>query len=155
MIEPVPKARAIHGGDDAARAALEQAIGEAVAAPAVSVGEARQKDAIDEAAHQRAREKALEPSRAAIGSAEARLRELALERRKLDDEVEFYRGRMVPIALRQQVDGNEAQAEAQRTSIRNGQAEQERIHRLFDAELERLRKLWNGAMPGSLGPPPQ
>ena len=50
---------------------------------------------------------------------------------------------------------NEAQAEAQRTSIRNQQAEQARIHKLLDAELERLRKLWKGAMPGSLGPPPQ
>src|SRR5262245_53593177 len=85
----------------------------------------------DEARHLRAREKALEPSRAAIASAEARLRELALERKKLNDEVEFYRGRVVPIALRQQVEGNEAQAEAQRTSIRNQQAEQARIHRLF------------------------
>jgi len=109
----------------------------------------------DEAAHQRAREKALEPSRAAIQSAEARLRELATERRKLNDEVEFYRGRLVPVALRQQIEGNEAQADAQRTSIKNQQAEQTRIHKLFDAELERLRRLWKGAMPGSLGPPPQ
>jgi hypothetical protein len=108
-----------------------------------------------EAAHQRAREKALEPSRTAIQSAEARLRELALDRRKLNDEVEFYRGRVVPIALRQQVEGNEAQAEAQRTSIKNGEAEQARIDRLFDTELQRLRRLWKGAMPGSLGPPPQ
>jgi hypothetical protein len=29
-----------------------------------------------------------------------------------------------------------------------------RINRLFDAELERLRRLWAGAPPGSLGPLP-
>ena len=109
----------------------------------------------DEATHKRAREKALEPSRAAIQSAEARLREFAAERKKLNNEAEFYRGRVVPVSLKQQIEGNEAQADAQRTSIKNGQAEQTRIHRLFDAELDRLRKLWKGAMPGSLGPPPQ
>jgi len=109
----------------------------------------------DEAAHKRAREKALDPSRAAIQSAEARLREFAVERKKLADEAEFYRGRVLPVSLKQQIEGNEAQAEAQRTSIKNGQAEQARIHRLFDAELDRLRKLWKGAMPGSIGQPPQ
>ena len=109
----------------------------------------------DEAAHKRARDKALEPSRAAIQSAEARLRDFAVERKKLNDEVEFYRGRVVPVSLKQQIEGNEAQADAQRTSIKNGQAEQARIHKLFDSELDRLRKLWKGAMPGSLGPPPQ
>lgn len=109
----------------------------------------------NEAAHQREREKGLDASRVAIQSAEARLRELAAERKKLNDEVEFYRGRLVPIALKQRIEGNEAQAEAQRNAIKNQQAEQTRIHRLYDTELGRLRKLWKGAMPGSLGPPPQ
>ncbi|MCW5659273.1 MAG: hypothetical protein KIT60_16335 [Burkholderiaceae bacterium] len=109
----------------------------------------------NEAAHQRAREAALAASRSAIQSAETRLRELAVERKRLADEAEFYRGRVVPIGLRQQIDGNEGQAEAQRTSIRNVQGEQERINRRFDTELARLRKLWEGAEPGSLGPPPQ
>jgi hypothetical protein len=108
-----------------------------------------------EAAHGRARDTALESSRAAVQSAEARLRELAAERKKLADEAEFFRGRVVPVRLKQQIDGNEAQAEAQRTSIRNAQAEQARVNGLFDTELERLRKLWKGAMPGSLGVPPQ
>lgn len=108
-----------------------------------------------DAVHGRARETALESSRAAVQSAEARLRDLAAERKKLADEAEFYRGRVVPVRLKQQLDGNDAQAEAQRTSIRNAQAEQARINGLFDVELERLRKLWKGAMPGSLGMPPQ
>ena len=109
----------------------------------------------DEAAHQRARDKALDGFRAAVLSAEARLRELATERKKLNDEVEFYRGRVVPTSLKQRIEGNDAQAEAQRTSIKNAQAEQARINRVFDVELDRLRKLWKGVMPGSLGPPPQ
>jgi len=35
------------------------------------------------------------------------------------------------------------------------QSEVGRISALFDAELARLRKLWGGAEPGSLGPLPQ
>lgn len=108
-----------------------------------------------DAAHGRARDMALESSRAAVQSAEARLRDLAAERKKLTDEAEFYRGRLLPVRLKQQLDGNDAQADAQRTSIKNAQAEQARINGLFDVELERLRKLWKGAMPGSLGQPPQ
>jgi hypothetical protein len=108
----------------------------------------------NEAAHQRARDAALTASHAAIQSAEARLGELAVERKRLADEAEFYRGRVLPARLKQQIDGNEGQAEAQRTSIRNVRGEQERINKRFDVELARLRKLWRGAEPGSLGPPP-
>lgn len=109
----------------------------------------------NDAAHKRARESALDASRAAIQSAEARLLELAAERRRLAEEAEFYRGRVIPTRLKQQLDGNDGQAEAQRTSIRNIQAEQQRINKRFDVELERLRKLWKGAEAGSLGPAPQ
>jgi hypothetical protein len=108
----------------------------------------------NEAAHQRAREAALGASRDAIISAQARLRELAAERKRLAEEAEFYRGRMLPARLKQQIDGNEGQADAQRTSIKNVEGEQQRINKRFDVELERLRKLWKGAEPGSLGPPP-
>jgi hypothetical protein len=109
----------------------------------------------NEAAHERARVTALGASEAAIQAAEARLRELAAERKQLSQEAEFYRGRVVPARLRQQIEANEGQAEAQRTSIRNVQGEQERINRRFGVERERLRKLWKGAEPGSLGPAPK
>ena len=109
----------------------------------------------NESMHQRARDGALDASQAAIQSAEARLRELAAERKKLSDEAEFYRGRVVPPRLKQQLDNNDAQVDAQRTAIKNSQAEQERINKRFDGELARLRKLWRGAEPGSLGPPLQ
>jgi hypothetical protein len=110
---------------------------------------------LNEAMHQRARDGALVASVAAMESAEARLRELAAERKKLSNEAEFYRGRVVPARLKQQIDNNDAQADAQRTAIKNSQAEQERINKRFDAELARLRKLWRGAEPGTLGPPLQ
>ncbi|HET7526382.1 MAG TPA: hypothetical protein VFK10_10610 [Burkholderiaceae bacterium] len=108
----------------------------------------------DKASHDRARETALSDSRFAIESAKARLRELDTERKRLLSEAEFYRGRAMPPTLKQQLDANDAAAAAQRLAIENARAEQARIHAKFDAELERLRKLWGGAMPGTLGPPP-
>lgn len=108
----------------------------------------------DKATHDRAREAALGDSRFAIQSAEARLRELATERKRLLSEAEFYRGRRLPQTLKQQLDDNDAAAAAQRVAIDNSRAEQARIDAKFDAELERLRKLWAGATPGTLGPPP-
>jgi len=107
----------------------------------------------DKPKHDRDREGALADSRAAIQSAEARLRELADERKRLLEEAEFYRGRLMPAALKQRLDNNEAAAAAQRNAIANSQAEQQRINAKFDVQLERLRQLWGGAQPGTLGPP--
>ena len=39
--------------------------------------------------------------------------------------------------------------------VQNQVTETERINALYDAELGRLKKLWGGAQPGSLGPLPQ
>ena len=105
----------------------------------------------NEAAHQKAREAALDPVRRAMKSSEQRLQELRNERKPLLDEAEFYKGKALPARLKQQLEGNEAAAAAQREAIHNQEAEVARINRLFDIELDRLRKLWNGAAPGSLG----
>ena len=106
----------------------------------------------DEASHQRAREAALDTVRQALRSSEARIEELRREREPLMAETEFYVGRELPAKLRQQLDANDAAAEAQRVAIGAHRAELDRINRFYDIELERLRKLWGGAAPGSLGP---
>ncbi len=105
-----------------------------------------------EASHQRAREAALDTVRLAIRASEIRLNELASERKPLLNEAEFYQGRQLPPKLRQQLDANDASADAQRSAAVNQEAELVRVTRLYDAELERLRKLWAGAAPGSMGP---
>lgn len=104
----------------------------------------------DEATHQKAREAALDTVRLAMRASESRMKELAAERKPLLDEAEFYKGKQLPPKLKQDLDSNEAATEAQRTAIQNQQAELERINRLYDAELARLRRLWAGAMPGTL-----
>jgi hypothetical protein len=105
----------------------------------------------DEATHQRAREAALDDVRKAVRNSEERLKLLAAERKPLLDEAEFYVDRELPAKLRQALDGNDASVEAQRTLVVNQQAEIVRINRLYDVELERLKRLWAGALPGSMG----
>ena len=61
--------------------------------------------------------------------------------------------------LRAQLDANDASTEAQKNLIQNQQVELVRVNALYDNELERLKKLWAGAQPGSMGvlastPPP-
>jgi hypothetical protein len=103
-------------------------------------------------AHDAAREAALEDVRAAVRASELRLRELARERKPLHDEAEFYNGKTLPAKLQQQLDANDAAISAQRDAQTNQKAELERIGKLFDTELARLKRLWAGAAPGSIGP---
>jgi hypothetical protein len=104
----------------------------------------------NEAAHQRAREAALDAVRKAIKNSELRLQELRLERKPLLEEAEFYRGKALPARLKQQLDGNEATAAAQREAMKNQDAELARVNRMFDQELEQLRRLWRGVSPGTV-----
>ncbi|MCE2915798.1 MAG: hypothetical protein LW768_09670 [Rubrivivax sp.] len=104
-----------------------------------------------EAAHQRAREAALDTARLAQRASEIRLRDLTAERKPLLDELEFYAGRQPPAKLKAALDANEVSAEAQRQALVNQEAELVRINRFYDLELDRLRRLWAGATPGTLG----
>ena len=104
------------------------------------------------AAHEKAREAAIDDMRTATKNSEQRLRDLAIERKPLAEEGEFYKGRALPAKLKQQIDANDTAAAAQRELIANQQAELGRVNAMFDAELARLKKLWAGAPPGSLGP---
>ncbi len=102
--------------------------------------------------HQKAREMALADLSTSIQLSELRQRELAAERKPIFDEAEFYKGKALPPKLRQQLDANEAAAAAQRDVQTNQKAELDRVNKLFDAELGRLKRLWAGAAPGSIGP---
>lgn len=108
----------------------------------------------NEAAHQAARVAALDTVKVAMRASESRLKALAAERKPLTDESEFYKGKPLPPKLRQALDANDAATEAQRDAMANQEAELVRVTRLYDIELERLKALWAGARPGSLGPLP-
>lgn len=106
----------------------------------------------NEAAHQRARSAAVDDVSKAMRLSERRIKDLAIERKPLADEAEFYKGRPLPGKLKQQLDANDAGVDAQQQLIENQKAELVRINSRYDLELTRLRKLWAGAAPGSLGP---
>ncbi|HOM12468.1 MAG TPA: hypothetical protein PLB41_04040 [Rubrivivax sp.] len=108
----------------------------------------------NEAPHRKAREAALDTVRVAIKASEKRLQALEAERKPLLDEAEFYIGKTLPPKLRAQLDANDAAASAQLEAAISQQAELERVTRLYDAELARLKQLWSGAAPGSMGPLP-
>ena len=105
----------------------------------------------DEAAHRKAREAALDDVRKGLRQSEVRLAALATERKPLVDESEFYVGKPLPFKLKLGLDANDAAVDAQKTLQQNQQLEFARIVARYDAELERLRKLWAGAQPGSMG----
>ena len=138
----------------AEREARDRAAAEARAAQADAVRRDRNLMARypNEAAHNRAREAALDTVRLAMKATEIRLRQLAVEGKPLRDEAEFYEGKALPAKLKAAIDANEVAVEAQRSASANQEAELERINRLYDAELDRLRRLWAGLVPGSLGP---
>lgn len=106
----------------------------------------------NEAAHGKAREAALDDVRKSLRTSEQRLAALAKERKPLTDEAEFYVGKQLPLKLKLALDANDASVDAQKSLVQNQQLEIVRINKLYDAELERLRALWNGARPGTLGP---
>jgi len=105
----------------------------------------------NEAAHRRAREQALENVRKTLRLSESRIELLAKERKPLTDETEFYAGKPLPAKLKQQLDANDAATDATQVLLANQQAEIVRINQSFDNELLRLKALWGGAPPGSLG----
>lgn len=109
----------------------------------------------NEAAHERARQVALEPVRDSVLASQKRVAELEKERKPLISETEFYAGKPLPAKLKNQIGEIDASLRAQQELLVTQQAEVGRISALFDAELARLRKLWGGAEPGSLGPLPQ
>jgi len=107
---------------------------------------------LNEAAHAKAREKALDDVGSSVRNSEARIKLLLQERKPLMDEAEFYVGKALPAVLKSKLDANDASLEAQRSLVQNQQTEVVRINALYDTELARLRKLWGGAMPGTMGP---
>ena len=101
--------------------------------------------------HQRARVAALDVARTAVAATDQRLAGLSQERKQFAQEAEFYRGRALPPKLQQSIESVETAMAAQRSVAQSQRAELDRINRLYDIELDRLKQLWAGAPPGSLG----
>ena len=98
----------------------------------------------NKAAHDKERATALVVADNAIAAARKNTGDLAAQRKKLDVELEFFKGDMakVPPRLKRQLEENQHDAEAQERLIANQDNEKKRIIARFDEELARLRPLW-------------
>lgn len=96
------------------------------------------------AVHDRERTEALGQITAVTKAASTRLVELGAQRRKLDDEMEFYRKdpKKAPEYLRRQVEENSQSVAVQKRFIADQEDEARRVNGRFDDELVRLRQLW-------------
>lgn len=95
-----------------------------------------------------AREAALASRQAMIDRSIKRLDVFAAERKKLDEETEFYLNRKIPDKLEHAIEANESLAQAEHRLIAEMRADMARINKRFDAEAERYRSLVNaGARP--------
>ena len=96
------------------------------------------------AAHDRERAAAFAQVAAVSQAAQKRIEELLVDRRKLDQEMEFYAkdpGKAPP-SLRRQLEDIEQSAQAQKRFLAERETELQRISARFDEELERLKPLW-------------
>jgi hypothetical protein len=97
----------------------------------------------DKAAHDKARQAALDSAHAEIVRSDARIAELMRSRKPLIDETEFYAGKPLPTKLKTAIDANDAMLAGQRSIRQNQEDEVQRIDKNYDAELAHLTKLWS------------
>lgn len=144
---------------------VKQTVGPTLTAQERAAAELKEKQALEERnriAEERRRDKALlarYPNKAvhdkerieALGqigavkqAATTRLTELASQRGKLSDEMEFYKKdpTKAPLYLRRQVDDNAQSTSVQQRFIAEQDDEARRVNQRFDDELARLRLLW-------------
>lgn len=96
----------------------------------------------DKAAHDKARKEALDSASLALKNYEARIDLLNIDRKKLLEEAEFYKGKSMPTKLKVLLDANDASLDATNALIQTQRADVVRIDKNYDDELGRLRVLW-------------
>ncbi|HTT11809.1 MAG TPA: hypothetical protein VMG60_13025 [Burkholderiaceae bacterium] len=94
------------------------------------------------------RNRALSDRQALIERALRRMDELKRERRKLDDETEFYAKHELPEKLKRELSANDDMLRSQQKAIAETRADMARVNERYDAESRRFRELVSaGAQP--------
>ena len=94
------------------------------------------------------RDRALADQQALIDRANQQLKELNLDKKRLDEENEFYLKREAPPKLKRDLEENATLRAQQRKTIDNIRADMQRINERYDAEQQRFRELvMRGATP--------
>ena len=100
-----------------------------------------------------ARAKSLETGNQVIARASQRISGLNGERKKLDDESEFYKKRVLPDQIKRSYVSNQQQLEAEEKVVSDARAEIQRINDRYDSEKKRFRELLaQGARPVQRNP---
>ena len=94
--------------------------------------------------HDRERADTLAQIDIVIGAAKKRLAQLGEERRKIEDELEFYKKDIskAPASVRRQLDDNVQSVAVQNRFIGTQEDEKRRLNARFDEEAVRLKLLW-------------
>jgi hypothetical protein len=104
----------------------------------------------NQAAHDVERMKALRAAEDVIAVGQRRVAELEEQRRKLEQETEFYKDPAKwPPRLRRQIEETEQQIAAQQRFVASHEEEKKRIDAQFDEELGRLKALWAQLIPST------
>ena len=101
------------------------------------------------AAHDQARQRALESTQKAIDTIQLRIAQLETERVVLANERAGLGVKAVPENLKMRTNANDGSLEAQRTLLHSMEAERARINLQYDNERQRLALLLAGLPPGA------
>ena len=98
----------------------------------------------DRAAHDKERAASMALAEEVIASANKRSTELLAERKRLDAELEFFKGdpSKVPAKLKRQFEENANNMQAQKRFVVGHEEERRRVSARYDEELARLKHLW-------------
>lgn len=98
----------------------------------------------DRAAHDKERAMAVSVVDEAIATAGKNADTLQKQRKRLDSELEFFKGDVskAPATLKRQMEENQQRADAQKRFVANQEAEKQRLNARFDEELGKLKQLW-------------
>jgi len=108
-----------------------------------------------EAEIEAARKKSLEGAEQIIKRSQERSSSLSQDKRRLDDEAEFYKKREQPDSLKRAYALNEQAVSAEQKIVAEARAEVDRINERFDTEKRRFRELVaQGARPVQRNPEP-
>lgn len=107
----------------------------------------------NEAEIEAARKKSLEGAEQVLRRSAERTQSLAKDRKRLDDETEFYKKRDVPDSLKRSLAANSQAVAAEERILTEARGEVQRVNERFDAELKRYRALLaQGARPVQRNP---
>ena len=100
-----------------------------------------------------ARAKSLESATQSMARAKARIDTLNAERKKLDDEAEFYKKRVLPDQIKRSFVSNQQEVSQAEKVLNDALTETKRINERFDDEKKRFRELLaQGARPVQRNP---